>query len=161
MSFPLDFCISSSYSFHKSHCPVQFHLHIFLKFIRDLFHTSSAKSFPKRRLQEHCKDITKRIQSTWMTPFVYLSRCIHSDGLPWWLSSKDSTCTTEDAGDVCSIPGLGRSPGGGHGNPLQYSCLGNPMDRGAWQATVHRVTNSQTRQKRLSMNACIHSNTMI
>ena len=44
-----------------------------------------------------------------------------------------------NAGDVGSIPGSGRSPEGGHGNPLQYSCLGNPMDRGAWRATVHRV----------------------
>ena len=43
------------------------------------------------------------------------------------------------AGDEGSIPGLGRSPGEGNGNPLQYSCLGNPMDRGAWQATVHGV----------------------
>ena len=42
------------------------------------------------------------------------------------------------------IPGLGRSPGGGHGNPLQYSCLENPMDRGAWRATVHRVTKLDT-----------------
>ena len=45
--------------------------------------------------------------------------------------------------DVGSIPGSGRSPGVGSGNPLQYSCLENPMDRGAWQATVHGVTNSQ------------------
>ena len=44
-----------------------------------------------------------------------------------------------------SIPGLGRSPGEGHGNPLQYSCLGNPMDRGAWQVTVHGVVKSRTR----------------
>ena len=43
------------------------------------------------------------------------------------------------------IPGLGRSPGGGQGNPLQYSCLENPMDRGAWEATAHGVTKSQTR----------------
>ena len=49
-----------------------------------------------------------------------------------------------DAGDVGSIPGLGKSPGGGHGNPLQYSCLENPMDRGAWWATVYRVAKSQT-----------------
>ena len=47
-----------------------------------------------------------------------------------------------DAGDVCSIPGLGRSPGGGNGNPLQYSCLGNPMDKRAWWATVHGVAES-------------------
>ena len=46
--------------------------------------------------------------------------------------------------DGGSIPGLGRSPGGGHGNPLQYSCLEDPMDRGAWQVTAHRVTKSQT-----------------
>ena len=45
-----------------------------------------------------------------------------------------------NAGDTSSIPGSGRSPGGGNGNPLQYSCLGNPMDRIAWQARVHGVT---------------------
>ena len=50
-----------------------------------------------------------------------------------------------NAGDPGSIPGLGRSPGEGNGNALQYSCLENPMDRGAWQATVHRVTKSWTR----------------
>ena len=44
-----------------------------------------------------------------------------------------------NAGDAGLIPRLGRSPGGGHGNPLQYSCMGNPMDRGAWQARVHGV----------------------
>ena len=58
-------------------------------------------------------------------------------GLPWWLSGKEFTCR---AGDVGSIPGSARSPGRGHGYPLQYSCLGNPMDGGAWRATVHRVT---------------------
>ena len=46
-----------------------------------------------------------------------------------------------DVKDAGLIPGSGRSPGGGHGNPLQYSCLENPMDSGAWQATVHRGTN--------------------
>ena len=51
------------------------------------------------------------------------------------------------------IPGLGRSPGGRHSNPLQYSCLGNPMDRGAWQATVHSVAKSLTQLKRLSIHA--------
>ena len=50
-----------------------------------------------------------------------------------------------NAGDVGSIPGTGRSPGGGNGKPLQYSCLENPMDRGAWQATVPGVTKSKTR----------------
>ena len=51
------------------------------------------------------------------------------------------------------IPGLGRSPGGGHGNPLQYSCLENPMDRGTQQAIVHRVSQSRTRLKRPSTHA--------
>ena len=50
-----------------------------------------------------------------------------------------------NAGDSDLIPGSARSPGGRHGNPLQYSCLGNPIDRGAWRATVHRVAKSQTR----------------
>ena len=49
-----------------------------------------------------------------------------------------------DIRDVGSIPGMGRSPGGGHSNPLQYSCLENPMDRGAWKTTVLRVAKSQT-----------------
>ena len=57
-------------------------------------------------------------------------------------AGKESACS---AGDLGSIPGLGRSPGDGNGNPLQYSCLGNPMGRGAWQPTVHGVTKSQTR----------------
>ena len=54
---------------------------------------------------------------------------------------KESTCNAEDLG---LIPGSGRSPGGGHGNPLQYSCLENPRDRGAWWTTVHGVAQSQT-----------------
>ena len=59
-----------------------------------------------------------------------------------------------DARDVGSISGVERSPGEGNGNPLQYSFLENPMNRGAWQATVPGVTKSQTRLKRLSMQAC-------
>ena len=60
------------------------------------------------------------------------------------LAVKHLFAKAGDARDVCSILGLGRSPGGENGNPLQYSCLENPMDRGAWQATVHGVTESQT-----------------
>ena len=52
---------------------------------------------------------------------------------------KNPPASAEDAQDASLIPGSGRSPGGEHGNPLQYSCLENPMDRGAWQATVHGV----------------------
>ena len=58
-----------------------------------------------------------------------------------------------DIRDVGLIPGFGRSPGGEHGNPLQYSCLENPMDRGAWWAIVHRVAKSLTCLKRLCTHA--------
>ena len=57
---------------------------------------------------------------------------------------KNLPASAEDSRDMGSIPGSGRSPGGGHGNPLQYSYLENPMDRGAWLATVHGVTKSPT-----------------
>ena len=60
---------------------------------------------------------------------------------------KNPPAKAGDMRDVASIPGLGRSPGEGHGNPLQYSRLENLMDRGVWQATVHRVTKSSTRLK--------------
>ena len=55
-------------------------------------------------------------------------------------NGKESAC---NAGDLCSIPGSGRYPGEGNGNPLQYSCLENSMDKGTWWATVHGVTKSQ------------------
>ena len=62
-------------------------------------------------------------------------------GLPWWLRLEEPAC---NAGGLGLIPGSGRCPGGGNGNSLQYSCLENPMDRGAWRATVHRGANSWT-----------------
>ena len=62
-------------------------------------------------------------------------------GFPRSSVGKESACYVGDPG---SIPGSGRSPGEGNGKPLQYSCLGNPMDRAAWQATVHEVTKSWT-----------------
>ena len=60
---------------------------------------------------------------------------------PGGSEGKESTC---NVGDLGSIPGLGRFPGGGYGSPLQYACLENPMDKGAWGATVHGVAKSQT-----------------
>ena len=70
-----------------------------------------------------------------------------------------------NAGDKGLIPGSGRSPGEGNGNPLQYSCLGNPMDRGAWRATVHGVTKEldtterlkRTTDTRLRLCVCVHT----
>ena len=73
---------------------------------------------------------------------------------PQWLR----TCLPmqADLRDANSIPGSGRSPGGGHGNPCPYSCLEYSMDRGAWQAAVHRVAQSRTRLKRLHAHVCTH-----
>ena len=72
--------------------------------------------------------------------------------LPRWLSGEESACSAGDAGDKGSIPGSGRSPGGGHGNPLQDSCRESPIDRGAWWATVCGVAKSWTWLKGLSMH---------
>ena len=66
---------------------------------------------------------------------------------------KNLSVSAGDIRDAGSIPGLGRSPGGRHGNLLQYSCLDNLLDGGAWQATVHRVTKNQTRLKQLSTHS--------
>ena len=63
---------------------------------------------------------------------------------------KNPYASARDTGDMGPIPGSGRSPGEGHGSPFPYSCLENPMDRGAWQATVHGVAQSWTRLKGLS-----------
>ena len=71
-------------------------------------------------------------------------------GFPRGSVVKTPPTNARDTGDAGSIPGSGRSPGGGNGNPLQYSCLGNPMDRGAWWAAVHQVAKSWTP---LSMHA--------
>ena len=110
---------------------------------------------------------------------VYLSKikydiyCInldwtHSPYLNWKFNSTHLHITgnfqngsvgkesTWHAGDVGSIPRLGRSPGGEHGNPLQYSFLENPVDRGTWQAAIHRIAKSWTRLKQLRMHAYTH-----
>ena len=105
------------------------------------------KRLSSSSLHKHCELLGS-------TPGMHLWKCIHltgmhldltegcwemtlntcDTGLPWWLSGKKSAC---QAGDVSAIPGSRRSPGEGNGNPLQYSCVENPMDRGSWQDTVH------------------------
>ena len=73
-------------------------------------------------------------------------------GASRWLPGKESACNTGAAGDIGWNPGLGRSSEVGHGNPLQYSCLENPMDRRSWRAAVHGVAKSRTQ---LSDSACM------
>ena len=85
--------------------------------------------------------------------------CVIEQYLTHWASQvvlavKNLPTNAGDLRDLGSIPGLGRSPGRGHGDPLQYSCLENPMDREDWTGIVHSVTKSWTWLKRLSMHAC-------
>ena len=94
-------------------------------------------------LQPHLHNL-----SNWKKPFVACRPegqrpqvATHSIGSPRWLSGKESA---RNAGDEGLIAGWRRSPGEGNGNPLQYSCLGNPMGRETWRTTVHGVTKSQT-----------------
>ena len=86
-----------------------------------------------------------------LTVWHWISTYIVSE-LSQWLSGKEFTCNAAVAGDTNSIQGSGRFPGGWHGNPLQYSCPKYPIDRGACQATVHRVAKSQTQLKLLGMH---------
>ena len=69
---------------------------------------------------------------------------------------KNPLIKAGDARDMGLIPGSGRSPGGRHGNPYEYSCLENPMGRGVWWDIVHSVVKSQTRLKHLGMHTCVH-----
>ena len=78
--------------------------------------------------------------------FTNVHGIIIHNSFPCGSAGKECTC---HAGDLGSMPGLGRSPGGGRGNPRQYSCLENPMDRGAWQATVLGVAKGWTQLKGL------------
>ena len=86
-----------------------------------------------------CCDLNGRYGSLQIWPNNYLII-----GLLQWLSGKETTCNAGDTGDSGSIPGSGRSPGGGYGHPLQHSCLKNSTDRVAWQNTVYEVTKSWT-----------------
>ena len=79
--------------------------------------------------------------------------CVYKVGFPCNANGKESSASAGDARDLGSIPGLGRSPGGGNGNALQYY-LENPMDKGAWQATVDGVTKNDTTER-----ARVHTHT--
>ena len=82
-------------------------------------------------------------------PFLYWVNKVYN-GLPQWLTGKEFAHNARDVGNMGLIPGSGRSPGGGNGNPLKYSWLENPMDRGAWWAIVNRTAKSWTQLKWLN-----------
>ena len=88
-------------------------------------------------------------------PTIVSTYCV-PEGFPGGSVVRNPPASAGDSRDRGSTPGLGRSPGGEHGNPLQYSCLENPLDRGAWRATVHGVAKSRTRlsNKTAATNVC-------
>ena len=90
------------------------------------------------------------IFTKWSIHHLVLCVFLFKEGLPRWLSDKEPICQAVDMG---SIPGSGRSPGVGNGNPLQDSCLENPRDMGAWWAAVYGITQSRTRLKWLSSSS--------
>ena len=100
------------------------------------------------------------LQSTWLQSRTRLSDFIHTHVLFSRASQvalvvENLPASAGDIRDMGLIPGSGRFRGGGHGNPLQYSCLETPTDRETWRATVHRVPKSQTQLKQLNMHTCI------
>ena len=104
------------------------------------YYSGSAKQdLPESKIYRTCfYDKSKTKQNTGHQGIW--KRTIRRKGFPGGSMVKNLPANAGDAGDVGSIPGSRRSPGAGSGNPLQYSCLGNPMDGGAWWATVHGVT---------------------
>ena len=90
-----------------------------------------------------CKPALKTPSPASLTRHLEILRSVWRDGFPDGAVVKSPPGNAGDTRDVGPSPGLGRSPGGGHGNTLQCSCLGNPMQRGAWWATVHGVTKSR------------------
>ena len=86
----------------------------------------------------------KNTTGCYMVLVLLLIKSITVMGFPGGSNGKESACSV---GDLGSIPGLGRSPGGGNGNPLQYSCLENSMDRGVWRATVHKISELNTTEQ--------------
>ena len=103
---------------------------------------------PSLSLCPHCYPQICSSPLSFSVPYI----CVN--GLPWWLNCKESICNAGNSGDLCLIPGLGKSPGEGNGHLSQYSCLENPMDRGAWWAAAHGVAKTQTW---LSMHGIVYS----
>ena len=98
----------------------------------------------------------RKSYETWVFTTGLLNELLN--GLPRWLSGKESACSAGFPGDTASIPALEGSPEGGHGSPPWYACPENPMERGVWQATVHRVAKNQTWLKQLFT---LHTHTLV
>ena len=144
--------LSVSDTRHRDKCSTR------LDVTKDTTESPKLNSGSSRGLQ-----VRKPNSKSFRSNMKYLKRSTQLYGLPHSSVGKESAC---NAGDPSSIPGSGRSPGVGNGNSLQYSCLDNPIDRGAWRATVHRVsrvehnlaTKPTTMQLYGYLHACYFSN---
>ena len=131
-----------------THCPLQYLCLEKLSLWREVF---------KRPMRCYVKIIY--FESRFYVTHYLLRPNKSGRGPRWWLSGKESAQNAGHTGDVSSIPGSGRPPGEGNGNPLWYACLENPMGRGAWRAAVHGLAKSQTRLKPQSAHklGCVSS----
>ena len=123
--------------------PISFFLHK-MSYTVSVFHLAIYS-------RNHSISVNKSLSHSILQQHLFTPLYVYNRGFPGDSEDKASAC---NAGDPGTIPGLGRSPGEGNGNPLQYPCLENPMDRGAWRATVHGVTKSR---KRLSKQVYLES----
>ena len=108
---------------------------------------------PTQTIYIHIYAYTDLHTCTHIRSYLYINTCT---GFLVGSVVKNLPAKAGDTGDAGSIPVLGRSPGGGNGNPFQYFCMGNPMDRGAWNATVHGVIKNQTGLNEHARYAYIH-----
>ena len=106
----------------------------------------------ERRISRYCPHSLPSLKVVFSN-FITLKKIPELSGPPQWLSGKETTCGTGDTGDVGSIPGSGRPPGGGHGNPLQYFCLENPKNREA--CGLQSVESWRVRHNRSDL-ACMY-----
>ena len=102
--------------------------------------TGNEQRIKNRRIDIEHKEKENKTQEKYFEIFFIFYCCIPNSASQVALVVKNQLVNAGGIRDVGSIPGLGRSPKEGNGNPLQYSCLGNPMDREAWQVTVHGIT---------------------
>ena len=120
------------------------------KSVQEIIHTHTCA---RARTHTHTHIYIIKAKIIFSFSNIYLNKDRYLESFPSGLVGKESSCNARDMG---SIPWSGRSPRAGHGKPLQYSCLENPMERGAQWATVHNVTKIQMW---LSMHMCIHTHT--
>ena len=112
-----------------------------------VLHPQGTSAFKKKGRCLWWWEVDRMQWTSALYPSSFLKGLTYSLGSPDGSVDKEPTCSAGNTGDASSLLGSGTSPGGGHGSPLQYTCLENPMDRRAWRATDHGISKSQTRLK--------------